>query len=180
LTWARTGVETPEYPSLAARAEEIEAGSGRDAAALVADVRHSAARFALEYLRMPAEAWHRIVRWTGGRRLPALRAADSRLSEVLVHHVDLRAGYAPNHWPPEFVSEMLSRVAGSLASRDGIAAMRCHAKDTEMRYQIGASGDALVIRGGQASLLAWLMGRSAGGDLSRQGGAALPALPPLF
>jgi len=37
LRWARTGVETAEYPSLAARAEEIEAGAGRSAAELVAD-----------------------------------------------------------------------------------------------------------------------------------------------
>jgi hypothetical protein len=29
LSWARTGVETPEYASMQARAEEIEAGNGR-------------------------------------------------------------------------------------------------------------------------------------------------------
>lgn len=180
LSWARTGVEAPEYPSMAARAEEIEAGSGRSAVELVADVRRSAAQFALEYTRMPAEAWHRIVRWTGGQQRPVMRAADSRLSEVLVHHVDLRGDYQPIHWPPEFVSEMLGRVVGSLTSRDKVAAMRCYAMDTEMRYQIGVSGDALVIHGGQASLLAWLMGRSDGADLWRQDDAALPTLPPLF
>ncbi|WP_333769162.1 maleylpyruvate isomerase N-terminal domain-containing protein [Streptomyces sp. IBSBF 2435] len=53
LFWARTGVETPEYPSPAARAEQIEAGAGPGAAALVAGLRDSSARFAEEYRRMP-------------------------------------------------------------------------------------------------------------------------------
>ncbi|MEU6241500.1 maleylpyruvate isomerase N-terminal domain-containing protein [Streptomyces sp. NPDC047024] len=67
LHWARTGDETPEYASLAARAEEIEAGAGRSAGELVADVRESAARFAAEYRRMPLTAWDREVRWTAGQ-----------------------------------------------------------------------------------------------------------------
>jgi uncharacterized protein (TIGR03083 family) len=99
LVWARTGVETPEYPSMAARAEQIEAGAGRRAEVLLADVCHSAARFAAEYARMPEQAWNRIVRWTGGTEHPAARAADSRLCEVLVHHVDLGAAYTPAQWP---------------------------------------------------------------------------------
>src|SRR5947209_20220908 len=53
LTWARTGEEIPEYPSMQARAEQIEAGQGRPARDLVADVRDSAARFARAYRAMP-------------------------------------------------------------------------------------------------------------------------------
>ena len=180
LNWARTGVEQAEYPSMRARAAEIEAGSGRAAADLVADVRDSAARFAIEYAMMPAQAWHRVVRWTGGQERPAARAADSRLTEVLVHHVDLRVGYAPADWPPGFVSQMLSRVAGSFSLRDNITAMRCYAADTDTWYEVKESKDARVILGEQASLLAWLMGRSDGADLRPQEGTALPALPPLY
>jgi len=180
LSWARTGVEASEYPSMLARAEQIEAGGGRTAADLVADLRHSAARFALEYARMPAQAWHRIVCWTGGQQRPAMRAADSRLTEVLVHHVDLRAGYTPAHWPPGFVSDMLSRVADSLAPRDNMSAIRCHSTDTDIWYHIKESAEAQVVHGGQASLLAWLMGRSDGADLRTKGGEALPPVPPLY
>ncbi|QHA02354.1 maleylpyruvate isomerase family mycothiol-dependent enzyme [Streptomyces broussonetiae] len=85
LVWARTGQETPEYPSLAARDEQIEAGAGRSTAELVADLRSAAARFATEYRRMPPEAWNRVVRWTRGQERAAVRAADSRLCEVLIH-----------------------------------------------------------------------------------------------
>ena len=65
LSWARTGVEAAEYPSMAARTAEIEAGAGRSASQLRDDVLTSAERFAAEYRRMPAEAWERTVRWTG-------------------------------------------------------------------------------------------------------------------
>src|SRR5579863_7317524 len=42
LTWARSGVETPMYASPESRAADIEAGAGRPAADLFADVRSSA------------------------------------------------------------------------------------------------------------------------------------------
>ncbi|SFY49641.1 maleylpyruvate isomerase N-terminal domain-containing protein [Streptomyces sp. F-1] len=84
LTWARTGTETPEYPSLAARAEQIESGAGRGAAELLADLRDSAAAFEAEYRRMPPEGWHRIVRWTRGHA-PAVRlhATDTGTGHVI-------------------------------------------------------------------------------------------------
>ena len=180
LTWARTGVETPEYPSMAARAAEIEAGAGRAAAELVADLRESADRFAAAYRRMPAAAWNRRVRWTRGNEHPAARAADARLTEVLVHHVDLGAGYAPAHWPADFARPMLGRVAAAFRARAGGPAMRLHATDTRARYDTGPADGAPVIRGPQTSLLAWLMGRSAGADLTLTGLATLPDLPALY
>src|SRR5258708_29681256 len=65
LVWARTGVETPEYPSMAARAEQIEAGGGRPAGGVLADVRHPAAPVPAGYTPRPEQAWHRAVLWTG-------------------------------------------------------------------------------------------------------------------
>lgn len=180
LIWARTGVETPEYPSMAAREEQIEAGAGRSAHALVADLRDSAARFAAEYRRMTTAAWSRTVRWTGGQERPAARAADSRLSEVLVHHVDLDAGYAPAQWPADFVRAMLGRVVASFGARSDAPALRLHADDTGTRYDVGTAGPATSVHGPEASLLAWLMGRSPGTDLTVPDGAALPELPFLY
>jgi maleylpyruvate isomerase len=180
LVWARTGVETPEYPSTAAREEQIEAGAGRGAEALVADLRESAGRFAVEYRRMTTEAWSRTVRWTAGQERPAARAADSRLTEVLVHHVDLDAGYTPARWPADFVEAMLGRVVASFGARVGAPAMRLRATDTETSYAIGPDGPAPVIEGPGSTLLAWLMGRAPGTDLSVRDGAALPEPPFLY
>lgn len=178
LTWARTGVETAEYPSLEARAEEIEAGADRPAAELLADLRESAAQFAAEYRRMPAGAWNRTVRWTAGQERPAARAADSRLTEVLVHHVDLAAGYTPAHWPADFVHAMLGRVVASFAGRDEPPAMRLHGTDTDVRHELGAPGP--LIEGPESALLAWLMGRSGGAGLTMHGAEALPEPPFLY
>ncbi|WBO68579.1 maleylpyruvate isomerase family mycothiol-dependent enzyme [Streptomyces camelliae] len=180
LSWARTGVETAEYPSLAAREEEIERGAGRSAAALVADLRDSAARFAAEYRRMTSVAWSRTVRWTRGQERPAARAADSRLSEVLVHHADLDAGYTAAQWPAVFVHDMLGRVVTAFGVRDNTPAMRLHATDTDTWYGIGGAQPAPVIHGTESSLLSWLMGRSPGTDLTAQDRTSLPEPPFLY
>jgi maleylpyruvate isomerase len=180
LIWARTGVETLEYPSLAARDEEIERGAGRGADALVADLRDSAAQFAAQYRRMTTMAWNRRVRWTRGQERPAARAADSRLSEVLVHHVDLDAGYTPAQWPADFVHAMLGRVVISFSTRDNAPAMRLYATDTDAWYDINIAQPTPVIHGAQSSLLSWLMGRSPGTELTVQDRAALPEPPLLY
>lgn len=180
LVWARTGVETPEYPSMAARAEQIEAGAGRDAGALLADVRDSADRFAEEYARLPASAWDRLVRWTGGDEHPAARAADSRLCEVLVHHVDLGAGYTPAQWPAEFATDLLARVVAAFDGRADAPAMRLHATDSDTSYEVRATRDTRTIRGPRTALLAWLMGRGAAADLTTRDGTPLPRPPFLY
>lgn len=185
LRWARTGVEGYEYPSMQARAAEIEAGAGRPAARLVADVRDSAARFADEYRLMPAEAWTRTVRWTSGRERPAARAADSRLTEVLVHHVDLDAGFGPADWPPGFVRDMLGRVVAAFGAREAgaVPAMELTAVDTGARYTLGGphEGAGARVRGPQHALLAWLMGRPPGtAELAVAGGGPLPEPPFLY
>ncbi|TWV32636.1 maleylpyruvate isomerase family mycothiol-dependent enzyme [Streptomyces misionensis] len=180
LTWARTGTETPEYPSLAARAEQIESGAGRGAAGLLADLRESATAFEAEYRRMPPEAWHRIVRWTRGQERPAARAAESRLCEVLVHHADLDAGYTPADWPADFVRTMLGRVVASFGARADAPALRLRATDTGTGYVIGTERTAPAVHGPQSSLLAWLMGRSPGADLAVHGARTLPEPPFLY
>jgi maleylpyruvate isomerase len=180
LVWARTGVETPEYPSMAARAEQIEAGAGRSAGELVADVRDSATRFAAEYGQMPDSAWERVIRWTGGQEHPAARAADARLCEVLVHHVDLDADYTPDQWPADFTGDMLSRAVASFTSRADAPAMRLHATDSDTWYDVGTARTAPLIQGPQSALVAWLMGRSEGIGLTTQGTTALPTPPFLY
>lgn len=152
----------------------------RDAAAgeLVADVRAAADRFAAAYALMPAEAWEHVVQWTSGVRRPAVRAADARLTEVLVHHVDLGGGFTPAHWPPEFTARLLGRVVTSFAQREDAEALRIrlHAIDTGIQYGDGST----IVRGPQAALLAWLMGRSNGDGLKTDDGTPLPSPPFLF
>src|SRR5215469_10907773 len=53
LTWARTGVKTPQYPSLAAREAEIEAGADRPVDELTEDLAASAAVFSERARALP-------------------------------------------------------------------------------------------------------------------------------
>jgi maleylpyruvate isomerase len=181
LQWARTGVETPMYASAESRAADIEAGAGRPAADLAADVRESAAGLAAEAASMPGDAWTAQVRALHGPPFPALRVLEHRLSEVEIHHVDLAAGYLPGDWPEDFLTEALPRVAESFAGRDDVPACVAWAEGAKDMIRIGperAGPPSVVINGGAADLLAWLLGRSDGTGLTVSGGGALPELPP--
>src|SRR5947209_13093544 len=96
---------------------------------------------------MPDEAWSRTLRWTSGKERPAYRAADARLTEVLVHHVDLRAGFGPGDWPADFVETMLGTVISAFAVRDGVPDLRLVASDSGNSYRLGTTRAARVVHG---------------------------------
>ncbi|WP_165495381.1 hypothetical protein [Actinomadura roseirufa] len=99
---------------------------------------------------------------------------------MLVHHVDLQVGFTPGDWPADFVAYELDTVTTAFDRRENSPPMRLHATNTNVSYAISAGSDRPVIRGPQASLLAWLMGRSAGADLTVDYGRALPVPPFLY
>jgi maleylpyruvate isomerase len=187
LTWARTGIETPMYPSAQAREADIEAGAGRTAAELAADVVQSAAAFAAEAASMPDEAWATMVRALYGAPFPGSVILGRRLSEVVIHHSDLGAGYTPGDWPEDFVVGALPRVAAAFAGREGTPSCLLRSEGTpEQQFLIGpalpgaqAPGQPEIIVAGQPrELLGWLTGRSGGAGLTVAAGGALPQLPP--
>ncbi|HXB49267.1 MAG TPA: maleylpyruvate isomerase N-terminal domain-containing protein [Streptosporangiaceae bacterium] len=82
LGWARTGVPSHEYESLAARAAAIEAGADRPAEVLIHEVRQTADAFAAAATRMRPDAWQRVVRYAAGQEPRAEVIVPSRLAEV--------------------------------------------------------------------------------------------------
>jgi maleylpyruvate isomerase len=181
LTWARTGIESPMYASARARAADIEAGVGRGAADLAADVRESAEAFAAEAARVPDEAWTVLVRALHGPPFPAVGVLERRLSEVEIHHVDLAAGYSPGDWPGDFVAAALPRVAASFTGRDDAPSCLVWADGIPGSFPVGPEhpgSHAVAVHGPPADLLAWLTGRGPGTRLAVPSGAPLPALPP--
>ena len=186
LRWARTGTKIPMYASAESRSADVEAGSGRPAASLAADVRESAAGFAAEAAALPDEAWAEQVRALYGPPFPAIGVLAHRLSEVEIHHVDLAAGYLPGDWPEDFLIEALPRVALSFAGRDDTPRCLIWAEGAKDSFRIGPEqADAeqedmspVIIHGQPADLLAWLLGRGSGDELTLASGTALPELPP--
>ena len=182
LGWARTGVPSYEYESVAARAEAIEDGAGRRAVVLLADVSAASAAFAEAAAVMPADAWQHMVTWTTGQQSPAGHVVQSRLAEVLIHHVDLDLGFGPDRWPPVFVHEMLGVAVGALNERNlaPLAACLC-AADTGHTYRLGGdAAGAVQVRGTEADLLAWILGRSDAARLTRDKPGPLPPVPSIY
>jgi maleylpyruvate isomerase len=181
LAWARTGVPSYEYQSLAARAAAIEAGADRPAAALIQDVRQTADAFAAAAIGMPEQAWQRAVRYTAGQEPPAEVIVPSRLAEVLIHHVDLDLDYRPSDWPAWFTSDTLSHTAAALTKASTMRPVRLASTGTGNLFTIGATGsDSPVISGPECELMAWLFGRSCGSQLSVVPAGPLPQVPPIY
>jgi maleylpyruvate isomerase len=173
LTWARTGVETPQYPSLAARARDIEAGASRPAAAHAADLAATAARFDEAVAAMPPAAWSATVRWTAGESRPAAAVLWSRLREVEVHHVDLDVGYSPADWPDAFAHRLLHELGGRLPG----PSLRLRATDLGHDLTLGEASGAPTASGPGYALAAWLSGRSAGDQVRIDPPGPLPPVP---
>ena len=113
LIWARTGVETPAYPSAEARGAGIEAGAGRPVDELLADVAESAAAFNAEAASLADEDWKSEVDLLGGAPFPAQEVLPRRLVEIELHHTDLGTGYKAADWTPGFATMDLPGPTGA-------------------------------------------------------------------
>ncbi|MGW0250825.1 maleylpyruvate isomerase family mycothiol-dependent enzyme [Nocardia goodfellowii] len=178
LTWARTGVETPQYASVSIRDREIEEGAPRGLGEQLADVEATAARW-LELARTASdEAWRATVRNRQGGEIPGSFIPWMRLREVEIHHVDLGLGYRPADWPAPFVTRLLPEAAIDLTkaaakSGTGTTAFAVETTDTGFVATIGSGEPDRTVSGSATALLAWLLGRSDGSDLT----GPLPELP---
>jgi len=171
VTWARTGVPTPQYPSREYRDKGIEAGAGRPLPELIADVRDSAQRFASAAADLPAEAWTVELALPDGAQKAAM-IPWRRLREVEVHHVDLGAGYTSADWPESFAHRLLHDV-----SKDRVGLSLTLVPDSLGHpVQVG-SGGGPTVSGPAHALAAWLTGRSSGSDLSVDPAGPLPTVP---
>ncbi|MDQ4070640.1 MAG: maleylpyruvate isomerase family mycothiol-dependent enzyme [Actinomycetota bacterium] len=154
-----------QYPGGARQREgDIEAGAGRPAADLVADVLKASARLEATWSAVTEDVWR-----TGAGRFasgpgPLADLPFRRWREVEIHHVDLDLGYGWADWPDAYVDAELERaVAGLPARLPSGTALDMTATDTGERWVVGqGASDALRVRGDRRLLLAWLMGRAAG------------------
>ena len=199
LTWARTGVETPMYPSSEARRDAIDQGARRPAAALLGEARASAAALAVGVAQMPEAAWENTVRSALGRTIPASEVPWMRSREVWIHSVDLDTRAWFDAFPAALVDRLLTEVAGMLTARAGCPAVTLAPDDRDRAWSLGpaesfpgpadsspgpaksslgAAESRVTVSGTAADLLGWAIGRSRRGvPAAITSRAPLPPLP---
>ena len=122
LEGAARGELRDQYPGgLEQRRDDIEAGAGRPAEDLVADVRDSSAAVARVVAELPEQAWDAPSRTSRGVVEPSGEAIFSRWREVVVHHGDLGLGPVP--LPPALVAAWLARELPRLDERTDASAL---------------------------------------------------------
>lgn len=183
LTWAATGTVTPMYASPEARDSEINAGAGRSAEQLLADLREASELFAAQAARMEPEHWAAPIEGRRGGPVPAAWLPWWRLEEVLVHHVDLDAAFSPAHWPQNFTDPELAMVTARFNNpvfTEPSDPFRVHAEDSDLFYGVYTDAQDTstpLVRGPSAALFAWLVGRSNGDGLNVEPHGSLPKPP---
>ncbi len=113
------GEQRAMYPSDEARDADVEAGAGRDAATQAADVRATDRLVAEQLARLrPEHAEVPLERTPGGRLVPAGRLPFMRLREVVLHHLDLDAGFGLTDVEPELTADLLAEEVARLRACD--------------------------------------------------------------
>lgn len=167
LSWARTGVETPMYPSRAVRDADIDATAALPAAELRADYVAACSRLAQAIEGTPAEAWTAEVRNGQGVTVPASAVPWMRAKEVWVHGTDLDAGLSFADLPAEFCATLVDEVLDLFAGRDQKLDVSIVATDVDRTWGSGGTR----IDGPVTAIAAWLTRSDASGLV---GGAPPP------
>jgi maleylpyruvate isomerase len=160
-TWARTGVETPMYPSREHRAAEIESSAKAPVDVLRAELGATAEALDAALAALDATTWQAEVRSALGRPIPAAEIPWMRVREVWLHAVDLDAAVSVADLAPDVVDTLLDDATGTLSRADGCPAALLAPTDRDRTWPLGsAAGDAVQVRGEAAQVLGWLVGRS--------------------
>lgn len=101
----------------AGRASDIEAGAGRPATELLADLHASDGRLDALLESAPATLWDGELMAGPKDVVPAPEVVFHRWREVEIHHVDLGMSYSPEDWPDRLVTRWLPALAAQLPER---------------------------------------------------------------
>jgi maleylpyruvate isomerase len=159
LDWARTGVETPMYPSRVARDAGIATTAAAPPDELRSDFAAARAGLAEAVAAMPAEAWAATVRNGQGNPVTAAEVPWMRAKELWVHGTDLRAGLAFADLPAGFGVALVDDVLGLFDSRNQMPDVRISATDVDRTWGSGRQ----AVEGPVAAVAAWLTRSDASG-----------------
>lgn len=167
VTWARTGVQTPMYPSTKARNAEIDDGATRSPATLRELHRLESAALDTAWRELPVDRWDFPVRTAQGRTVPVSITPWMRVREVWLHAVDLGSGGRFEDFPPELVDRLLVDITSWWARAGEGAGLTLTPTDRTVSG-LAVSGP-VTITGPAAQLARWAAGRGDAGVTTSTG-----------
>lgn len=172
--WARSGRPESMYASPESRDVEIEAGAGRSGLELQVDLDTTADHLVAAFDQVgEADAWDAPIEMRGGLRVVPRLLPLARLTEVVLHHVDLDIGFGIDDIDETAAAWLLEWSAFRLRQRDEFPRLEL-TSPSGLEITIGSSGAARQVRGSNARLLGWLTSRCAPGAVEGTGGLRLP------
>jgi maleylpyruvate isomerase len=179
-TWARTGIETPMYPSREARAADIESSSQAPVDVLRAELVSTAADLDTALAALDETTWQAEVRSAQGRPIPAAEIPWMRVREVWLHAVDLDAGVSLAEIAPDVVDTLLDDATGTLSAAEGCPSAVLAPTDRGRIWTLGPASAAPVQVGGEAAqVLGWLVGRTGPDAVAAVAGDGTPTPVPV-
>ncbi len=171
VSWAVTGAPRAMYASPEARDADIAAGATRAAQEILTDLKDSAARFAATAAGLAGAPEQAEVEMRGGRKVLGGQLPTLRLIEVVIHHVDLDAGYTFAEADPGFVKRAIANSVNRMAASAEVTSVTLRSDEGDT-WSLGDGSQ--VVTGSNAALLLWLT-RGNGAGVSSH--ADLPRLP---
>jgi maleylpyruvate isomerase len=153
VTNATTGSSTPMYASPEAREADIEAGAGRPMAEQVADVEESAARFAAAAAGLTEEMSDLPLLARNNTKVRAGYLPFMRMREVVMHHLDLDAGFGFADVDDDTVLRLLQDTIRRLRHDPTTPSMSIRTNEGDV-WSIGDGRP--IVSGTRADVLAWL------------------------
>lgn len=165
LHWARTGIESPMYPSAADREADIREGADRLAQIQQEDLRAADERFFMATEVMSDLDWEARITNAQGVTIGISLVPWMRLTEVLVHLVDLDVGFDFDtvvDLAGEQIEGFADYVVTRYENRADVPATRLVVElptGDERVWLFGAHGAVGEVRLPVSPALAWLTGR---------------------
>ncbi|MGD8215057.1 maleylpyruvate isomerase family mycothiol-dependent enzyme [Aestuariimicrobium sp. Y1814] len=172
------GSPVPMYASESERQSEIERGSERSGLELQIDLDTSAGelnRVLTDLMALPDERLAEPVQLRPRFSVPARLLPMARLSEVVLHRIDLGVGYTIDDLEDDIAGWLLDWVLLRLSNRVDIPRLRLVSSSGRVATT-GTFGDEVEVSGDDRHLLGWLTGRSGAESLTQADLAVLPLI----
>ncbi len=172
---ALRGEEVPLYPSSDAREAGIRAGAGRGGLAIQEDLDAACGR--LEQVFDEVSDWAMPVLFRDSR-VPVATLVLGRLSEVVIHHIDLAIGTGFDDLDPAVAAIVLGWAVDRIGHKPATPALRLvtpEGREWLTRAARETDPDVTTVTGTPQRLLGWLSGRTGADTVSGADDVVVPS-----